>query len=380
MQRKTIAVASPGGLGGRYHGPGVALSRVFNEAAAEGSEVVVLHGQGAEYECEFAALDCGSAQGMRQFSWSLQARRHLEAQRDRVALLQTAMLYTAPFMAGLAARTLGIPAFGRVASLASDIRAPSWRRPTSLAMLRRKLLNRLNGVVALSQDIRSELLAAGLAESKIFVIPNPVDLAAYRPAGEQERAELRRALGLEDTFLVVGCGVVIPRKGVKEAVEAIGRLAPGAPKVSLVWIGPHSADGYADSVMAVAREMGIADRVQLVGYRADVSRWLRAADAFVLPSANEGMPNALLEAMASGLPVLVSPVSGARDLIRDWSNGILIPRDPAAIAASLQRLLDDPVLRRQLGGNARRHMEDGYSPQHIWRMYRDMYEACGVAI
>ena len=376
-----IAVASPGGLGGQYHGPGTALAKVFRQAVADGGRVVALHGQGPNYRCDFGVQDCGNPLGVMQIPWALRARRYLASQRQQVALLQTATLYTAPFLAALAARSLGIPAFGRIAALGADIRVPDWRRPTSLARLRRGLLDRLDGIVALSSDIRQELLDAGMAAHKIFLIPNAVDTEVFRPASADERAALRAQLGLDDTFLVAGCGGVIPRKGVKEAVEAVGRLtARSGRRLTLLWIGPVSDNTYPEAVAALAGEMGIADRVKLVGYQSDPSPWLRAADAFVLPSANEGMPNALIEAMACGLPVLVTPVSGARDVVRGGDNGILIDRDPATISAALERLMDDPAMRVRLGEKAVRNITERYTSRQIWHMYRDMYRSCGVKL
>jgi glycosyltransferase involved in cell wall biosynthesis len=129
-----------------------------------------------------------------------------------------------------------------------------------------------------------------------------------------------------------------------------------------------------DELSALAGNLGVGSDVRFLGYRDDIAPLLDRADLFVLPSRAEGISNALLEAMAVGLPVVASAVSGNTDVIEPEVNGLLVEADdPASLAATVLRLLDEPGLRRRLGGEARRTVETRYSIEHVGERYVDLY-------
>jgi glycosyltransferase involved in cell wall biosynthesis len=128
----------------------------------------------------------------------------------------------------------------------------------------------------------------------------------------------------------------------------------------------------------LAAASGLAGRVHFLGQREDIPDLLAALDIFVLPSQREGVSLALLEAMAAGLPVIVSRVGGLPEVVTDGETGLLIPpQDPEALAAALARLLAEPDFARNLGEKARRHAEANYSLERLGREINEIYEGLG---
>ena len=253
----------------------------------------------------------------------------------------------------LAARALGLPVIVKIlrAGHQGDFELLA-ARPAG--RLRTRLLARAAWFVALSDESRSELIALGVPAERVLVIPNGVDTDEYRPAGESERTELRARLGLADAPLVLFVGRLIDVKGVDTVVRAL----PEVPELRFLALG----DGpERETLMRLAEEVGVAERASFPGATARVAEHLRAADVFALPSRSEGLSNSLLEAMASGLACLATPVSGTRALLADGRGVLVEPGDVAAWTDALRRVSGDAALRRTLGAAAAEHVREHFS-------------------
>jgi glycosyltransferase involved in cell wall biosynthesis len=251
-----------------------------------------------------------------------------------------------PGTIALGARLLGLPCmitvlgtgdWGDLARLA--------RKP--LGGVRARLLLRSGWFAALSAEAREELLANGVPAERIFVLPNGVDLGVHRPATAEDRARMREQLGLApDGFVGVSVARLHPVKDVDTLLETAARV----PELELVIVGdgPERA-----RLEARAGRLGIERRVTFLGHSSRVVDVLHASDAFLLSSRGEGMSNALLEAMACGLPCLVSrSVGGARELLDEGRGLLLDDGEVAAWADGIRRLMDEPALRAALGRSA----------------------------
>ena len=208
--------------------------------------------------------------------------------------------------------------------------------------------------VAVSAEIRNELVALGIAPDRVVSIPNGVDLERFRPPMPGEKAASRRRLDLPPGPLVLYVGRFAAQKRVPLLLAA-WRTAR-TPGATLLLAGTARGDlshDVADGEVTGMRLLGVVD---------DMPSLLRAVDLFVLPSASEGLSNALLEACASGLPVLATRVGGTEDVIVDGENGLLVPvDDQAALHDGLQRLLRDEALCARLGASARATVEARYA-------------------
>lgn len=191
-------------------------------------------------------------------------------------------------------------------------------------------------VVALSQREARELVATyGRVRPPVVVIPNGVDLERFRLPTADERRTARESLQLgDDERVAVFVGHEFERKGLAFAIRALEH----APGVLLLIIGGN--DDIIAAANAEAQSLGVGERVLFLGPRGDVAPFLAASDLFVLPSAYEANALVVLEALASGLPVVATPVGFAGEIVEDGVNGFLVERDPVDIGRRMQQLAD----------------------------------------
>ncbi|MEA2334507.1 MAG: hypothetical protein QOG40_997 [Solirubrobacteraceae bacterium] len=182
---------------------------------------------------------------------------------------------------------------------------------------------------------------------RVGTIQNGVDIDAFAPGSrDQEAQEARRVLELaEDRNLAIFVGSEWDRKGLEPVIEALA-LVDGW---DLLVVGAGDRDRY----QALADRLGVGGAVHWHGVSRDVAPLYQAADAFVFPTSYEAFPLVALEAAASGLPMLATPVNGIRELVQDGRNGFLISREPRDIAKRLGELAQSPELRERLGTAAR---------------------------
>jgi glycosyltransferase involved in cell wall biosynthesis len=211
-------------------------------------------------------------------------------------------------------------------------------------------------IITLTDRGTEEHLARGIGRPEQYVsVPSGVPTERLR-ASAPPRAEARRHLGLDPSaFVVAGIGRLIHIKGFDLAVRALPRVSAANPTTRLLLVG----DGpERPALEALARTLGIGDRVRMTGASPDIAPHLAAADAVVVPSRNEGMGRVLVEAMALGRPVVATAVGGIPAVIADAECGRLIPPDDAeALADALVELGRDAGLRRKLGEGGRQRAE-----------------------
>ena len=186
----------------------------------------------------------------------------------------------------------------------------------------------------------------GVPARRLGLIYNGIDVARFTDAGS--RAATRAALGLgPQTLTLVIVGNLIPYKGHGDLLAALGQAAPRLPPDwRLLIVGRD--EGIASSLQAQAAELGIGQKVCFLDTRNDVPEILNACDIGVLCSHQEGFSNAVLEGMASGLPMIVTDVGGNAEAVLDGECGIVVPpHDPARLADAIVRLANDPSLRAQ---------------------------------
>ncbi|WP_051973618.1 glycosyltransferase, partial [Cryobacterium sp. MLB-32] len=186
------------------------------------------------------------------------------------------------------------------------------------------------------------------------------------------RAGLRGqlAIGVDDLVLIV-VGRLVLDKGYLDLLDALDRLPPGGAAVHVLVVG----DGPDAAVIRERAASVSRVHVHLLGRRLDVPVLLSAADVFVLPSLHENMSNALLEAMAAGLPVVATRVGGSTEVVGHGGGLLVPPHDPAALAAALQQLFDDPALRSRLGREARAVVAARYTTARMTARLTAVYTA-----
>lgn len=230
-----------------------------------------------------------------------------------------------------------------------------WHTRRELAVLR--ILNRMTArFVANSEAVRDHTVGVeGVPADRIEVIYNAIDVERFRPPADDERRGIRERLGLPVEPFLVGCVANLrPVKGHGCLLTAFASVRRRLPDARLVLVGEGSEE---TRLRALAHGLGISDAVVFLGARRDTAELLRAFDMQALPSVSEGFSNALLEALASGLPCAATDVGGNRELLGDGSLGRLVPvKDVRRMGDAMVELAARPDLRRELGEASRRHV------------------------
>ena len=236
----------------------------------------------------------------------------------------------------------------------------------------------LRAVICNSKMVRGEIRDRfGLAEDKLPVIYNAVDSDFFSPELRQHRTAIRQALRVPDAatvFLLVGSGYA--RKGVETTIQALARL-PG--DTHLIVVGRDKSLGF---YKRLASRLGVRKRVALLGPKEDTRPFYGAADAFVLPTYYDPCPNAALEAMACGLPIVTSTKCGAAELVVEHEAGFVSPAgDVDALARHMMKLTDAQA-RSVLGARAREAvlpLTPASMTLQLALLYRDLLAAAYAA-
>jgi glycosyltransferase involved in cell wall biosynthesis len=239
-------------------------------------------------------------------------------------------------------------AVARVPVRVGSRRGHNTDRTASQLAMQRAALSCAHAILANSHAVARRLQRERVRSGKVTVIHNGLDLDAFPAAASREPR--RRVIVVAN---------LRPEKGYDVLIEAAGRVLRQFPdaRFECVGTGPQLA-----SIQAALAAGGISGAFTFFGQRDDVPALLGAADIFVLPSRSESLPNAVLEAMAAGLPVVASAVGGVPEIVDDGRTGLLAPAgDAAALADRLCRLMNDAPLAARLGEAARREVRERYS-------------------
>jgi glycosyltransferase involved in cell wall biosynthesis len=209
----------------------------------------------------------------------------------------------------------------------------------------------------------------GCPKEKMEVIPSGVDTDRFRPG---DAAEAKKRLGLDPGRPVIGCVTRMRvRKGIEELLRAMISVRERHPEAQTVIVGEVELDPDLQQLVAAG---GLQPHLWLLGRRDDMPAVYPAFDVFVLPSHDEGMSNAILEAMAAERPVVATDVGGTGEVVRHGENGLLVPpRDPAPLASAIGGLLDAPDRWAAMGKRGREIVEAQFSARAMVRRMEELY-------
>ncbi len=228
----------------------------------------------------------------------------------------------------------------------------------------------------LVKQVEDALPESARRRTRVFAVPNSIDTVRFHPG---DRTAAKAAVGAPaDRPLVLLAANLAPHKGQRTAVLALKALRDSGTDADL-WLAGIERGGsraFTTELEQLVAQLDLGERVRLLGQRADVPELMRAADAVVLPSTNEGLPLTLLEAQASGAPVLAAPTAGIPEIIRDGETGFLIAADdPAAYSRRLSELFRNPSLAQALTDTALARVRAEHNAEQMFRRLRAIYEA-----
>ena len=307
----------------------------------------------------------------RDYAFALGVARTLLRERRRYQIVYFLMqgLHLA---AGLpVARLLGKPVVMKVSGsgIITSMRG-SWLGRLELRFLRRWARR----VMILNPGMAEEAIAAGLEPDRLLWMPNPVDTDEFAPCAPDRRRELRARFGIGPSEPVaIFVGRLAPEKELPSLIRGFAAARRDVPDATLVLVG----DGPIRSDLeALVTGLGLNGAVRLTGRQtgAEVRDWLQASDVFALVSCNEGLPCSLLEAMAAGLPSVVSDIPANIQLVETEVHGLHVALgSPDSIAGALSRLLSDAPLRASMGAAARQRVLAGYSIDKVMDRYEALF-------
>ena len=210
-----------------------------------------------------------------------------------------------------------------------------------------------------------------LPPEKLVVVPNGVDPNDYRSL--PSKAEARNLSQLPDSALIIGAiGRMHRVKGLSILLRAFAQLAELHRTVHLLFVGEGP-----DRQLLIdqAQDFGLNSKVTFLAFQKDIPKLLPALDLFVSASLHEGMPNAILEAMAAGLPVVATDVGGTPEVVQDGQTGFLVPPgEYEALAISICKLLEDPDLRCRMGKEGKERVAKNFSIEQMTQQFEQLYE------
>jgi glycosyltransferase involved in cell wall biosynthesis len=228
------------------------------------------------------------------------------------------------------------------------------------------------GVVTNSEATRRFVCREeGLSPEKVRVIYNAVQVEAFRSISRQEG---RRLLGLDERALVLGVvASLAPKKGHEDLFRALASVQNQLSGWVLLVAG---AGGEQERLSSLAADMGFSANIRFLGVRSDIPAILASLDMLVHPSHTESMPNAVLEAMASGLPVVATSAGGTPEAIENGKTGLLVPPgSPDSLARAVLRLAGDAGLRYELGMSALEKVRHSFTPEQAADAYLSLFDS-----
>ena len=231
-----------------------------------------------------------------------------------------------------------------------------------------KIFKNIDAFIALSKKIEEELINYNFSKDKIYFIPNGVDIEKFKMP--EDKKALKEKYGFINNKIITFVGRLSKQKGIEFLIEAFKNLSIQGKHLLILGEGHLK-----EKLINYAESIGISKKVNFLGFCENVSDYLKISDLFVLSSISEGLSNALLEAMACGLPVVATKVSGNVDLIEDGINGFLVePGNPKALASAIEKVLNDENLSKKMGEANRKKIEKYYSLEKVVSSYIAIYK------
>ncbi len=275
--------------------------------------------------------------------------------------------YKANLLGWLAARRLGIP----VISVSHGWTGETFRVRCYDA-LDRRVLRHVDKVVSVSDGQGKKVRRAGVARNKAVVIRNGIRAERFSNPDPMHRDELTSLFRTDRRLIVGAAGRLSPEKGFEILIEAAAKVVPENSQIGFVIFG----DGVLrESLAAQIKQRGLGDSVVLGGFRTDLERYVPHFDLFALSSFTEGLPVAVLEAFAGGVPVVATAVGGVPEVVQHGVNGYCVePGCPQELARGILDVLADDTLRRTMGQNGRKRVVEEFTFEVMAKQYQRLFE------
>lgn len=378
-----ILLWAPFGAGTHYWGPGTNAFRLYQRAILNGDiSVDLAHGSAYQdnfpevYRKQYLVEEISNNSKLSLFRFFLKSNKFFDNHIDEFDVFHGIGGFHSTFNAAIRATERGIPSFIKMTGLHGGFGNSSFfSKVLGLEKYRKKNANKIAGFIAISNAIRDNLLAHGIEQERIHLIPNGVDTNVFYPVSKERKEEIREQLNIPNRITFVYVGGLTQNKRQHICVEAVLELIKKGFDIQLMLVGPDRNNGIELSNIhsIIKRYPNLKDRIILIEYTDHPSLYYQASDYFLLISGYEGMPNSLLEAMAVGLPSFVTEIPGIIDLIQDGKSGIFVKPEVADICDKLENTLINSDRINSLSKNALDVIENNFSATKIWNKHLDLF-------
>lgn len=369
-----ILLWSPTGSGEHYGGPANYSYRLYRAKTSD-IDLTLAHGTTHQEEYDLFSKQVFirpyATDHLSQYKYLRASKTWITKNIHRFDLFHGMSGFHCTMLPALHAIEYGIPTIIFIINAHLDLAdKPSiFKKIMALPARRRKIAKRIHAFVAMSSEIEEELVSYGIDRQRIYRIPNFVNTTRFQPFAE--KAELRRLLEVSDLPTICFSGELSIRKRPHLLLEAGREIAKEQP-IQILLAGPARDRKYYDHLVSLSQEItNLGGEVRFLGFRKDIERVLQVSDVFCLPSANEGMPGALVEAQATGLPCVVTEFSGAFDVIgHSKPLGQIVTPCRYEIAEAITHFLQSADSCRSI---CRAHALEKFSRTRIWHAHLEMF-------
>lgn len=295
--------------------------------------------------------------------------------RKRFDVFHVLDAYSYAAVFALLCRIIRKPIFVKVGIAKGPIQANKLHRK-----IRVEILKKYAEMIAVSLETLEELKEHGFNLNRIELIPNGVDINEFKPVSIDEKIKQKKSLGISsDTIVATYVGICDKRKGTDLLIKAWRRIVLEHKNVLLLLVGPVPDKEFEREMKKYIDTESLGNNIKIYGKQKTVLPFLDSSDLFVFPSSREGLPNALMEAMAKGLPCVSRPIGGVIDLIKHGKNGLLCKGNDDQLVENLEKnivkLIENPMLRKQLRDEAVKTIQNEYSLDQIVLKYEQKYRS-----
>ncbi|MBN2030688.1 glycosyltransferase [bacterium] len=284
---------------------------------------------------------------------------------QQIDLIMTTLFY-ADVVGLIAGRLAGVKASFSWETISS----PEWLYQRRLWAYR-YAIQYCTKVIAVSQATAQFLIdKRGVNPGKIIIIPYGVDLNLF---SDQKDNQIRQELGIGEQKYIIGMiGRLHPQKGHIYLIEAAQKVVQKKKEAFFVIVGDGKLRDFLENEV---KNKNLSEHFLFTGFRNDIPQLLKCFNIFILPSLYEGLPNVILEAMATGIPVIATNVDGSREAVINQKTGILLPaKNSSELARSIQRLIENPDIAKKMGENGRKRVEEHFSLEKQVRTFESLFE------
>ncbi|MDR9365949.1 MAG: glycosyltransferase family 4 protein [Balneolaceae bacterium] len=371
---------SPKGAGPHYYGPGISAYRMYEHLKRDNISVSLAHGYQGQAETKvfqdhFYISDLEKLNLLTGINFFLKAKKWVKNNARKFDVLHCLSAFHPSFLFAVWFEQMGTPSVIKI----SESKYTGFNESSSISNLlglkkyRLKHSNLISGYISISSEIRNNLMSAGIEGHKIYDIPNGVDISRFKPVSEKQKKALRNKLGLDNKFTVLFTGSFSDRKNPYLIAKAFKAFA-NSDKIQLLLVGPDRDEGKQRTLIQKFIQENSIYNIYLIDFVEHIEYYYQASDIFVLPSNQEGLSNSMLEAQASGLPAIVTSISGAVDLIDEQENGIFTDRNEESVKNAIREYYTDAEKLRNHSLAARKKIVDNYSNEKILNEHLQLFE------